>query len=407
MPVSKVGAGIPIAATPFPISSFWLRSQPELQSVFWRLYPHAAGHSLSRLYGKGRVALSIWLQQLEERRGKRKVILPAYAAESLFYATIAARLQIVLCEVDLADTLFDLSQLDEILRRHGDDVLAAIIPYNWGVINLEKARSIHDLLTRRGIMWVDDFAQTQPIDPEIVEYFNRNQSISLYSFTGTKILSCQHGGLLTFSNDIPTELQLSTNEYSCVEKPLLSRHTLMEWMNGERRKKRALYRREGSFGVRYDMYPTSLTVLRVVLSRKWERLLAGLIVSQGDGVRQERMKNNGIYRRLFQETAIQAFAPGDGGAVGARYMVLFPSEALRDRCQQGLFEYQFWTSRGYVHSIPHVDCIRPYLLDEDKDESRFPNAKELERRLLTFPNHYLLRKSDFDLVGSVIEQLHS
>jgi dTDP-4-amino-4,6-dideoxygalactose transaminase len=45
------------------------------------------------------------------------------------------------------------------------------------------------------------------------------------------------------------------------------------------------------------------------------------------------------------------------------------------------------------------------LRDEDKDEHRFPNALALENRLLTFPNHYLMREVDFDLVNEVLRQL--
>ena len=404
--LKQTGAGIPIAVTPFPLWAFWLNSQPDLQTVFSRLYPHTAGHSLSRLYQKGRVALFVLFERLKQERGKGKVILPAYGAESLFYATIAAKLQIVLCDVDLEDTLFKLNQLERIVAQHKDDLLAAVIPYNWGAVNLEKTRNIHGLLARHDILWVDDFAQTQPLSPVLVEYYNRSSHISLFSFTGTKILSCLHGGLLAFSSDAPFALPLERSENVSAEKPLFTRQTLMGWLFSKQRQHRVLFRRSGRFGVEYDMYPTSLAVPRIVLSKQWEYLLAGLIVDYSDYLHKKRTEHNMIYRQLFEHTAVQMFPSGHGDALGARYMVLFPSSELREQCQRLLFDQLFWTSRGFVHMIPHVECIRPYLQDEDRDECRFPNARELEHRLLTFPNHYLMRDSDFALVQDVVHELH-
>lgn len=397
-------AGIPIAVTPFPLRAFWLHSRPPLRAVFSQLYPHTAGHSLSRLYDQGRIALCLLFERLKQDRCKNKVILPAYGAESLFYATIAAKLQIVLCDVDLQDTLFDLNQLEDIVRQQKDSILAVVIPYNWGMVNLVKTRNIHALLARHNILWVDDFAQTQLLSPRLVEYHNSNSHISLFSFTGTKILSCLHGGLLTLSSDVSSVLPLERNENVFTEKRLFTRRTLMGWLSYKQRLQRHLFRRKGKFRLEYDMYPTNIEVRRTVLSKQWEHLLAGLIVDYSDYLLKKRTENNAIYRQVFEHTSIKTFQPAHDEALGARYMVLFPSALLRDKCQHALFAKQFWTSRGYVHMIPHVSCIRPYLRDEDISEYRFPNARELEERLLTFPNHYLMEEDDFELVSDAIRE---
>lgn len=398
-------AGIPIAVTPFPLRAFWLRSRLPLRAVFSQLYPHTAGHSLSGLYDQGRIALYLLFEQLKQDGYKTKVILPAYGAESLFYATIAAKLQIVLCDVDLQDTLFDLNQLEDIVRQQKDNILAVVIPYNWGMVNLEKTRNIHTLLAQNNILWIDDFAQTQPLSTRLVNYHKRNSYISLFSFTGTKILSCLCGGLLAFSSDASYALQLERSKNAFHEKTLFAKDTLMKWWSYKQRQNRLLFRLKGQFGIEYDMYPTSIAVTRTVLSKQWERLLAGLIVDYNDYLIKKRTENNAMYRQMFEHTSIKTFQSEHDEALGARYMVVFPSALLRNKCQDALFAKQFWTSRGYVHMIPHVACIRSYLREEDLSEYRFPNARELEQRLLTFPNHYLMNKGDFELVSDVIREL--
>jgi dTDP-4-amino-4,6-dideoxygalactose transaminase len=398
-------SGVSIAATPFPLRAFWPWGGEPLPTAFCRLYPHTAGHQLSRLYEKGRVALRALFERLRVDRGKTTVILPAYGAESLFYAAIAAKLQIALCDVDLADTLFDLNQLESLLKTRRGSVLAAVLPYNWGAIDLEKTRAVHRLLEGDSIVCVDDFAQTQPLGPDLVAYHNRHSAVSLFSFSGTKILSCLRGGLLAFQAADRLGLRSEPRADGAVQRRVYTRHTLVEWLAGEIGKRRTIARRYGKYGVEHDLYPTRISVPYVVLSEGWERVLARLIADHYQALRDTRLAHNKRYLRLFQDTAVQTFKSAQAEAVGARYMVVFPSRELRDACQNRLFLHRFWTSRGFVHMIPHVECIVPYLRDEDKDEHRFPNALALENRLLTFPNHYLMREVDFDLVNEVLRQL--
>lgn len=410
--INEFNEGVILATTPFPITALLPIHRGDLKNKFIKLFPHTLLHDFSPLFCKGRTALFFLLEQLKRYNPRKNiVILPAYGAQSLAYATIAAKLMIELCDIKQNSFFYDLNELKSILVNNRNKILTVIAPYMWGILCIDDVRQFHNMLDEFGVLYVDDFATTQILDSKAIEHFKNLSPISLFSFGGTKVLSLFNGGLLTYSKEklkyfSTMELQLSEKSFS--RETYISRGLIFNWIYWRIHQNRRIFSRMGKFELSKDMYPTDITIQKRLLSRNWESVLSYLINRYESTIREKRISNNYRYQSMFKEFGLPTFSPFNVPkiAIGSRYPILLQSNTLRNYLVKTLLAKKFLTSRGYIHAIPNVDCIRPYLSDRNINVKNFPKAIEYEERLLTFPNHFLIEGQDLELVRQTVENYY-
>jgi dTDP-4-amino-4,6-dideoxygalactose transaminase len=400
--------GVPIATTPFPISSIALSTNADSVKGLNTLFGHTNSSVFSPLYCKGRTALWSLFESLKIKfPHKNKVIIPAYTGQSIAYASISSGLQINLCDINSQDLLYDLNQLEELTSSNCEEILAVIVPYCWGIGPLSKIKKIHNILRSKKIICIDDFATTQITEQSIIDYFKKNSTFSLFSFGSTKVFSIFNGGIYSYSPELIEKMYQFTFNPIKVNLPkrrFVSKLTLLRWIDLQKVQNKSWYAKNGKFSFQNDMYPENLTIDKYILSTKWSNVLGKNILLYSNRIIIHRERINKYYDEIFSKQGWDLLSKGNANAIGSRYPILCPTQEVRDSLATFFFSKKISVSRGYIHSIPNVQVLSPFLHDSNTKYLSFSGALDIEKRLLTLPNHYFVTKSIIKHICLLLEE---
>jgi len=356
------------------------------------------------LFPKGRSCLAFILSLFKSMRpGRDEVIIPAYNAQSLAFATIFNGLKIRLVDIE-ENTFFP--SVESYRNALSSRTLAVIFPYNFGIFpELSEIREIHRLFLEAQVLWVDDFATSVPTG-EYADYFNNNSPCLFFSFGKTKITTLMDGGYAFFSqghpffDDISPALIKAVSDIECNSQPF-SLNIDRLFTNFAYH----IYTSRMGFSLlsllklaQKDRMPTTTQIPYFVLSPGWEQTLKNILDENFWPNVEGRLHVAQAYHRYFAQfpDASCYLFPTTKTQVGSRFPILFSNKEDRNQAQLHFLKNNVGVSTGHQTWLGAVNLLKPYL--SDYSETQFPKSISFQNRLLTLPLHCKVTENDVGVI---------
>ena len=401
--------GIPRAYSPTPLFLFQSgkNSNQTAKPLFTDFKQDGIG---TPLFKKGRGCLAFLLSVFKDiYPEKNEVLIPAYNAQSLAFATIHNGLKIKL--VDIQQKSF-FPSYEQYLNSISDKVLAAILPYNWGVFpEINELIKITDEFKKNHIFWIDDFASSYPLNDHL-QYFKMNSPCQFFSFGKTKTLSLIDGGYAFIpQSSLYYKLFHETFAKANSEKILISKKkydiskTIENFLYH-------IYTNRIGYSIlsylgpgRNDHPPKTSEINMEIQSVGWENTLEKIIETKLNETLQYRLNVNKKYHQHLTQlnnSQLHLFSSTLNN-VGSRFPLLFRSKEIRDEVRRKLIEKQIGVSTGHDKWLNEIELIRPFL--NNIREENYPEAVEFQHRLLTLPAHERVDKKSISIICDIIKKI--
>jgi dTDP-4-amino-4,6-dideoxygalactose transaminase len=348
----------------------------------------------------GKAAITVTLLSLAKIHPERKLlIIPSFNCYSVPSAIYRAGLTVVPCDIDLGSLSFNMVELEKLLERHSDQVLAVFATHFWGLpIDIsELKKRINDPF----IYIIEDAAQAMgsSFKNKPVGTFG---DIGIFSLSRGKALSAGEGGIIItdnkkVANSIHSVLE-GVSEYSSIQiaKLILTNLVLsicinpwIFWLP-----KMLPFLKLGETLFEPDFPLLKLNGFQAGLLRNWRKKLICLL--------NDRALRGALYKeQLKQCNNIELFAPyWDNEKVSCiRYPIIVKNRALREKL---LFESN---RQGLGISPTYPDTVNSIKEINVSLNLSSENAHYLINHIVTLPCHPLVTKKDIENIVSLIKDI--
>lgn len=380
----KIMRTIPPAAAPLGLSDL-------MHGVFGmsasQKYLGRLKHSLSEYFevkyvypvSSGKAALTLILLSLKSLYpGKNNVVIPAYTCYSVPSAIVKAGLSVSLCDIDHDTFDFDYHLLEKSIDKK---TLCVVAGHLFGI------PSDMDTLTRlvrsRGAIVVEDAAQAMGGNYK-GKMLGTIGDVGFFSLGRGKNITCGEGGLITTNSDEiarAIDSELSRCEDPSFTETLLSLfkmvlmaifiHPTLYWFPLG-----LPFLRLGETVFYQDFPMQRLSGMQAGLLARWKKNL--------EDSNRARRENTNYYSKELQQ--------GSGSIPSLsclRYPLMVKDNALREEIHARSVSHGMGISRMYPAPVHEIAEIRDRFAFR-----KYPKAKELAERILTFPTHHLLTEKD-------------
>lgn len=343
------------------------------------------------LFSSGKVALATTIRALSMNSSRRKVLIPAYTCFTVPSAVIRGGGQVALCDVDPRTLDFVFDDLKRALDR---ETLCVVVPHLLGQrANLERVR---DIAAAHGAVVVEDAAQAMGVkDGE--HFLGTKGDVGFFSLGRGKNLSAGSGGiLLTQSEKIAEAVQAVIREMPEVSPPervlnlatmaamKLLIHPRLYWLPAGMP---FLGLGETHFDLDFPMQ--RLDGVRAGLLRAWRQRLVRS--------NEQRASKGQAYESALS-TEARTLDPGRSKAsMFLRFPLVLPKAEQKSRlCSQAEYK-RLGVSGLYPSTISEIPQLQSAF-----EGRRFPGAKALAERLVTFPVHHYVEPRDVQTICRVV-----
>jgi dTDP-4-amino-4,6-dideoxygalactose transaminase len=338
------------------------------------------------LVSSGTAALTLTLNALAARSGRREVVVPAYTCYSVPGAVVHAGLHPVPCDISASSFDFDQARLEQVA---GQDTLAVVVHHLFGVPS-DVART-RALCQARGIVVVEDAAQGMGAAAS-GRPLGTLGDIGIFSFGRGKSVTAGGGGaIITNSDRLADAIR---REY----EPLPSPSSI------ETMKHLAMVLAMVIF-IRPQLYwiPAALPFLRLgetvfpasVGLQRLSGLQAGLLRRWQTRLRDSTRIRSATAAELCRRMRI---------AEPSHSFLRLPVFAPSPRHKQALLAWSqrkgLGLSEGYPSAIDELPELRQWLLGP-----RCAQAQRVAAHLLTVPVHHWLSPGDLAAIADCLESV--
>jgi perosamine synthetase len=346
----------------------------------------------------GKSALTAILQALKEISPDRdEVLIPAFTCYSLPSAIVRAGLKVRLCDMDAKTFDFDYEQLSDIISTNKDRLLCVVPVHLFGFpADLERIREI---VSDDSVFIVEDAAQAMGGECK-GKKLGTIGDVGFFSLGRGKALSTVEGGvILTNRDDIARHLEKTVNAipgYGVSELLVLllysfalfvlSRPSLF-WLP-----KTLPFLRLGETIYDPNFKMRKMSPFQAGLACKWERKLHNFKIT--------RLQNAS---ELLNGLVIIGLRPTWTDLRTLPCPIRFPLEVEDVKKREHILNISERMGLGIAGTYPDsVDSIQE--LNLDSVGSKFPNAKEFAKKLITLPVHPYITRKDKDKITDLLAQ---
>ncbi len=341
------------------------------------------------LVSSGKAALYLILRGLQSLNpGRDQVVIQAYTCFSVPSAIVKTGLTVMPCDINPHTFDFDHSQLESLI---GPRTLCVVIGHLFGIPS--DIEGIKRLCHPRGIVVIEDAAQAMGgtvCDMKL----GTMGDVGFFSFGRGKNITCgTGGGILTDSETIATMIG---KEYGSTSSP----STMDELIELFKLLMQMLLIRPNLYWI-----PAALPFLRLGETvfykdfpvRKLSECKAGILRRW-----RQRLEHSNCLRKenayaICKTAKINPTVKAWESIAFLRLPLLMRDRETRDR----LFRKSQETGAGFSRMYP----VPVNEIDEIKDQMEgmnFPVAKSVADRLVNFPTHWLLLKSDRESICELL-----